>query len=129
MIVCAGQHYHLSALRADKHLTGGEGLALRHGETPRLLLAAAQRVNAVPAAQTRRIALILQPFIQQRETVVLQTRVCAEQTGVTITSRTPSEQTYIKLYSLLKINQQHLRDVNNKAGCSKSYIILKPTNN
>lgn len=75
VVVCGGQHQDLPRVALVEHLTGAEWLQTWHGHAPLLLVAAAHRVYAAPAADARRVCLVVQRLVQQGQAVVLHTAV------------------------------------------------------
>lgn len=75
VVVCGRQHQDLPCVVVVEHLPRAEGLQPRHGHAPLLLLHAANRVDAAPAADARRVRLVIQGLVQQGQAVVLHAAV------------------------------------------------------
>lgn len=63
VVVGGRQHQHLPGVAVVEDLSGAEGLQARHGQAPLLLLPAAHRVNAAPAADAGCVPLVIQGFV------------------------------------------------------------------
>lgn len=75
VVVGGGQHQDLLCVAMVEHLSGTEGLQTRHGHTLLLLVTAAHRVHAAPAADAGCVPLVVQRLVQQGQTVVLHAAV------------------------------------------------------
>lgn len=75
VVVGGGQHQDLPRVAVVEHLSGAEWLQTRHGDALLLLVAAAHRVYAAPAADARRVRLVVQRLVQQGQAVVLHAAV------------------------------------------------------
>lgn len=75
VVVGGGQHQDLPRVAVVEHLSGAEWLQTRHGDALLLLVAAAHRVYAAPAADARRVRLVVQRLVQQGQAVVLHATV------------------------------------------------------
>lgn len=76
VVVGGGQHQDLPRVAVVEHLSRAEGLKTWHGHALLLLVAAAaHRVHTAPAADARRVRLVVQRLIQQGQAVVLHAAV------------------------------------------------------
>lgn len=71
MVVGGRQHQDLPCVAVVEHLSRAEGLESRHGHALLLLVSAAHRVDAAPAADARSVCLVVERLVQQGQAVVL----------------------------------------------------------
>lgn len=76
VVVGGGQHQDLPRVAVVEHLSGAEGFQSRHGHALLLLVPAAHRVDAAPAADARRVCLVIEGLVQQGQVVVFHAAVC-----------------------------------------------------
>lgn len=65
MVVSSWQHQDLACMAVVEHLSRAERLESWHGHAFLLLVAAAHRVDATPAADACCVSLIIQRLVQQ----------------------------------------------------------------
>lgn len=76
VVIGGGQHHDLPCVAVVEHLSRAEGLQSWHGYALLLLVSAAHRVDAAPAADARRVRLVVKRLVQQGQAVVFHAAVC-----------------------------------------------------